>query len=113
MILDTHRRPVFIASSCVLFLAAATGAAAWGADANTIIVKNFSFSPMSLTIPIGTAVTWKNLDGEPHTIVSDQGLFRSGGLDQNDSFVFKFDKPGTYKFICSIHPTMMGTIVVK
>jgi plastocyanin len=45
--------------------------------------------------------------------VSNDGLFRSGGLDQNDSFTFKFDKPGTYKFLCSIHPQMLGTIVVN
>jgi plastocyanin len=83
------------------------------AGANMIVMKNFDFAPMSLTVAAGTTVTWKNLDGEPHTVTSDTGLFRSGGLDQNDTFAFKFDKPGTYKFLCSIHPKMMGTIVVK
>ena len=87
--------------------------AAPAVDANTIVLKDFHFSPMSLTVKAGTTVIWKNLDGEPHTVVSDSGLFRSGGLDQNDSFTFKFDKPGTYKFLCSIHPNMMGTIIVK
>jgi plastocyanin len=82
-------------------------------DANTISIKDFHFSPMSLAVPAGTMVTWKNLDGEPHTVVSIEGVFRSGGLDQDDSFTFKFDKPGTYKFVCSIHPQMLGTIVVK
>src|SRR5205807_10660514 len=72
------------------------------AEANTIVLKDFHFSPMSLTVPAGATVIWKNLDGEPHTVVSDAGLFRSGGLDQDDSFTFKFDKPGTYRFICSI-----------
>ena len=83
------------------------------AGANTIVLKDFHFAPMSLTVAAGTTVIWKNLDGEPHTVVSVDGLFRSDGLDQNDNFTFKFDKPGTYKFICSIHPQMMGTIVVK
>jgi plastocyanin len=87
--------------------------AAPATEANAIVLKDFHFSPMSLTVPAGATVIWKNLDGEPHTVVSDAGLFRSGGLDQNDSFTFTFDKPGTYRFICSIHPTMMGTIVVK
>jgi len=87
--------------------------AATAAEANTIVLKDFHFSPMSLTVPAGATVMWKNLDGEPHTVVSDAGLFRSGGLDQDDSFTFKFDKPGTYRFICSIHPSMMGTIIVK
>jgi len=82
-------------------------------EANTIILKDFHFSPMSLTVPAGATVIWKNLDGEPHTVISGEGFFRSGGLDQSDSFTFKFDKPGTYRFLCSIHPQMMGTIVVK
>ena len=58
-------------------------------------------------------MTWKNLDGEPHTVVSTDGLFRSKALDENDSFSFKFDKPGTYKYICSIHPKMVATVTVK
>ena len=82
-------------------------------EANQITIKNFDFAPMTLTVKAGTTVTWKNLDGEPHTVTSDTGLFRSGGLDENDAFSFKFDKPGTYKYVCSIHPKMVGTIVVK
>ena len=100
------------AAMLMLFAASDLHAAPAG-EANTIILKDFHFSPISLAVPTGATVIWKNLDGEPHTVVSDAGLFRSGGLDQNDSFTFKFDKPGTYRFICSIHPTMMGTIVVK
>ena len=83
------------------------------ADMDTIVLKNFHFAPTSLTVPAGTTVTWENQDGEPHTVVSVDGLFRSGGLDQNDVFTFTFDTPGTYRFLCSIHPQMMGTIVVK
>src|SRR5580704_8722335 len=83
------------------------------ADMDTIVLKNFHFAPTSLTVPAGTTVTWENQDGEPHTVVSMDGLFRSGGLDQNDVFTFTFDTPGTYRFLCSIHPQMMGTIVVK
>jgi plastocyanin len=82
-------------------------------DANTIVIKNFDFAPMTITVKTGSTVTWKNEDGEPHTVTSDTGLFRSGGLDQDDKFSFKFDKPGTYKYVCSIHPKMIGTIVVR
>jgi plastocyanin len=82
-------------------------------DANTIVMKNFDFSPMMLTVKAGTTVTWKNLDGEPHTVVSPDGAFRSHALDQGDAFTFKFDKPGTYKYICSIHPKMRAAIIVQ
>lgn len=84
------------------------------ADApNSIEVKNFMFMPTTLTVNAGTQVSWVNKDDEPHTVVSDTGLFRSGALDTDESFSFKFDKPGTYHFTCSIHPRMVGTIVVK
>ena len=92
------------------FVLAGTSAAA-AADA-TVAIKNFKFA-MDVTVTPGSTVTWTNLDGEPHTVASVDGLFRSPGLDQNDSFRFTFDKPGVYKYICSIHPGMKGTITVK
>ena len=82
------------------------------ADA-TVTIKNFDYSPMDVTIKSGETVTWKNLDGEPHTVVSTDGAFRSKALDENDSFSFKFDKPGIYKYVCSIHPQMKATITVQ
>jgi plastocyanin len=80
---------------------------------NTVVIKNFMFSPMELTVKAGSTVTWKNLDGEPHTVVNDAGMFRSAALDQNDTYQFKFDKPGVYKVFCSIHPNMKETITVQ
>jgi plastocyanin len=78
-----------------------------------IEVKDFMFAPTTLTVSAGAQVTWLNKDDEPHTVVSDTGAFRSGAMDTNESFSFKFDKPGTYHFTCSIHPRMVGTIIVK
>ena len=86
------------------------GSAGAGEEAKTLI-KDFSFAP--LTINAGTTVTWVNADDEPHTVVSDTGLFRSGGLDTNDSFSYTFDRPGTYRIYCTIHPRMVATIVVR
>ena len=102
-----------LVAAMLMFFAVTDLHAAPAAEANTIVLKDFHFSPMSLSVPAGATVICKNLDGEPHTVASDSGLFRSGGLDQNDSFTFTFDRPGTYRFICSIHPSMMGTIIVK
>ena len=101
-----------VAAMLMIFAVSDLHAAPAG-EANTVVLKDFHFSPMSLSVPAGTTVIWRNLDEEPHTVASDSGLFRSGGLDQNDSFTFTFDRPGTYRFICSIHPSMMGTIIVK
>jgi plastocyanin len=83
------------------------------ADSNTVVIKNFDFMPMQTTVSAGATVTWQNQDEEPHTVTSDSGVFRSGAIDGGASYAFKFDKPGTYKYVCSIHPKMVGTIVVK
>jgi plastocyanin len=82
--------------------------------ASTIVMaKDFMFAPTALSVAAGSTVTWTNSDDEPHTVVSESGLFRSGALDTNESFSFRFDKPGTYRYTCSIHPRMVGTIIVQ
>ena len=83
------------------------------AGGGTVTMKNFDFTPMAMTVATGDTVTWTNADGEPHTVVSVDGLFRSAALDQNDSFKFTFTKTGTFKYVCSIHPKMVGTVTVK
>ena len=82
-------------------------------QAATVTIKDFMFSPMSTTIKAGTTLTWKNLDDEPHTVVSDTGVFRSAALDQNDTFQYTFSKPGVYKVFCGIHPNMRETITMQ
>ena len=77
-----------------------------------IQMKGFLFSPASVTVPVGTTVRWRNMDDEPHTVVSVDGKFRSGALERDDSFSFRFETPGTYRYVCSIHPQMVGVVVV-
>ena len=81
-------------------------------DAARVLIKDFMFVPMQLTARVGTSVTWVNQDDEPHTVLSE-GLFRSGALDSGEEFTFRFDKPGTYRVFCSIHPQMKATIIVQ
>jgi plastocyanin len=97
----------------LLWVAAGGAQPAGALEPTQIEVKDFMFAPTTLTVSAGTQVTWVNKDDEPHTVVSDTGAFRSGAMDTNESFSFKFDKPGTYHFTCSIHPRMVGTVVVK
>lgn len=114
---------LIVGSFYVMSLAPAPSMAASAAQAaapagkssagTTISIHEFMFSPTSITVTAGTTVHWKNLDPEPHTIRAVDASFKSDALDQDDSFAFKFDKPGTYRYVCSIHPQMQGTIVVK
>jgi plastocyanin len=88
-------------------------AAAAETEATNVVIKDFMFMPMSLTVKAGSTVTWVNMDDEPHTVVSNTQMFRSGALDTKETFSFKFTEPGTYHFTCSIHPRMVGAIVVQ
>lgn len=76
-------------------------------------IDNFSFSPASLEIKAGTTVTWTNADDIPHTVVSNDKIFKSKVLDTDQKFSFTFDKPGTYPYFCSLHPKMTAKVVVQ
>ena len=79
-----------------------------------IKIDNFSFSPQTVTVPIGTQVIWTNQDDIPHTVVSDdKTTFKSQALDTDEKFNFTFTKAGTYSYFCSIHPKMTAHIVVQ
>ena len=76
-------------------------------------IDNFSFSPATVTVPVGTTVRWTNHDDIPHTVVSDDKTFKSKVLDTDEQFTYTFTKPGTYSYFCSIHPKMTAKIVVQ
>jgi plastocyanin len=97
----------------VLGNATLAGAAAAPATAVTINIRNFSFEPDTVVVSAGTVVLWTNRDDDAHTVVSDDGVFRSSALDTGESFRFVFAKPGTYRFSCSLHRKMIGTVVVR
>jgi plastocyanin len=114
VIFGRHRQLLVVLSVAALsWVATSTATNAGSPDSAQIVIKDFMFMPMSLTIKAGSTVTWTNKDDEPHTVVSDTGLFRSGAVDTDETFTFKFEKPGTYHFTCSIHPRMVGTIVIE
>lgn len=79
---------------------------------DTVRIDNFTFSPNALKVPVGATVTWENNDDIPHAIYCQALNLRSHPLDTNDKFSFKFEKPGSYDYICSLHPQMHGKIVV-
>jgi plastocyanin len=78
-----------------------------------VSVDNFSFGPDTLTVPANSTVTWINKDDVPHVIASNDGLFKSKALDTDDKYSYTFSKAGTYSYYCSIHPKMVGKIVVQ
>jgi len=105
----------------LLSLIAFVAAVAWAADrpqasaARTaqVTIDNFTFKPATITVAVGTAVTWTNRDDMPHTVVAEDHNFRSGALDTDESYSHTFAEPGTFVYYCSIHTKMVGKVVVE
>ena len=83
------------------------------ASAAEVKIDNFSFGPQTLNVAVGTTVTWVNRDDIPHTVVSNNGVFKSKVLDTDDKFSYTFSKAGDYPYFCSIHPKMTAKVVVR
>jgi plastocyanin len=80
----------------------------------TVAITNFAFSPASLAVKAGTKVTWTNKDGDAHTVTStgSGGPLNSAAMNTNDTFSFTFTTPGTFNYLCTIHPFMTAVVTV-
>lgn len=78
-----------------------------------LVIDNFQFNPPTLTVPVGTTVTWTNHDRDVHTVTSSTRPFSSAGLDPNETYSRRFDTAGTYAYFCALHPHMTAQIVVQ
>ncbi len=111
-------KKILFATVCPILFALAVNAPVVAGDKQaspkaTITVDNFSFNAAVLTVSAGTTVTWVNRDDVPHKIVSTDKKFSSPVLDTDGRFSYTFAAPGTYEYFCSIHPTMVGKVIVK
>lgn len=113
MVSAVSRSIVLIVLSTILAGATLLGPAQVHAQSASVVIQNFSFVPASMTVQVGTIVTWTNMDSVPHTSTSDTGAWDSGTLNPGASFQHTFNTPGTYPYHCMIHPSMHGTIVVR
>ncbi len=76
-------------------------------------IKVFAFLPATITVAIGTTITWTNNDSTLHTVTSLTDAFDSGTLANGGTFSFTFTTAGTYQYRCSIHTEMQGTVIVQ
>lgn len=106
---------------------AAVSCAAGNGGETTVAIEDFQFQPGEVTIAAGQAVTWVNRDGAPHAVWSEERTtgeraWQSVGADsearapenlaEGDASTCTFAEPGTYAYLCGIHNTMHGTVVV-
>ena len=93
--------------------AASTTIAAPAGLAVAATIVDFAFSPEPVTVTAGQTVTWTNHDPFAHSIKSSDGSFDSASLGQGASYSATFSTPGTYAYLCGIHNSMTGTVVVE
>jgi plastocyanin len=102
-----------------LLLAAALLSAGYGPNAfaepktHTVVIEAMQFSPQVLEVSPGDTVVWVNKDAFPHNATATNRSFQSKDIAQNGSWKFKADKKGTFPYICTLHPTMKASLVVK
>ncbi|MFA6322218.1 MAG: cupredoxin family copper-binding protein [Candidatus Buchananbacteria bacterium] len=80
-------------------------------DSQTVLIKDFTFTPQTLTVKAGSTVKWINNDTVPH-IISGKN-FKSETLNQGDSFSYTFTQAGDFSYLCGIHTYMKGKIIVE
>jgi plastocyanin len=118
-----HRLPTLVAALAVPLIAlvalvitrAVEGpSSATAAGSGTgVVIRNFAFTPRTLTVAPGTRLQVTNADGTQHTFTADNGAFATGVIASGKHAVVTVRKAGTYRFHCDIHPNMTGTLVVR
>jgi amicyanin len=79
----------------------------------TVEIRDMKYAPNTLTIAVGTKVTWINRDTMPHTVTDRNRSFASAALDAGESYSYTFAAPGEFTYSCLIHPFMVGKVIVK
>jgi len=82
-------------------------------DAKTIVMDGTTFAPTTFTVKQGDTVTWVNKDPFPHNVASDTGGFHSGDMEPDSQWRFRAEKAGAFPYVCTLHPGMKGTLIVK
>jgi plastocyanin len=91
--------------------APAAPAAPVAAAPAAVEIHDYSFVPRMVSVPVGTAITWTNHDADTHTVVGS-GM-KSRSLAMGDSYSHTFASPGTFSYVCSIHPNMKASVTVQ
>jgi plastocyanin len=87
--------------------------AAGKARTHTIVIEAMRYSPPTLDVAVGDIVVWKNKDPFPHTATAEDRSFDSQRIAADRSWKFKVRKKGVFPYVCTLHPTMKGELVVK
>ena len=112
--MDLRMRSLAAALACAVgwYAAAALAADAPKAVTHTIIIEGMRFEPAVITVSRGDTVVWRNKDPFPHTATAN-GAFDSHAIAGGKSWRFNARAAGEYTYICTLHPNMKGTLIVR
>jgi len=109
------RRTAALLAAAFAFLTLTEIAPARAATAHAVRISGYAFQPAALTVTAGDTVTWTNADQAPHDVTTTSAPVAIHGsrMEKGQSWSYTFTTPGTYAYICSIHPDMKATVIVK
>jgi plastocyanin len=93
--------------------APASGTSEPAGETVTVRIDGMRFDPQNITVKPGTTVTWVHGSQMPHTISGNADGMRSGTLYNGQEFSHTFSATGRYSYVCDLHPSMRGSVVVE
>lgn len=102
-----------LGAALALTATAASAASLARPKSRTVVIESMQFSPQQIEVKLGETVVWINKDYFPHTATAEDHSFDSGEIAPNRSWRFKPRKKGVFPYVCTLHPTMKGRLVVK
>ena len=100
------------ASALVLLLTAAGPSPGAARRTHTVVIEAVKYTPESITVKPGDTVVWRNKDPFPHTVTA-KGVFDSHVIFPGRSWKYTPRKTGEYAYVCTLHPTMKGTLKIE
>ena len=80
---------------------------------HTVVIAGTAFKPATLMVKVGDRITWKNDDPFAHTVTSEKGRFDSKEIAAGQSWTYQATRAGELPYICTLHRTMKGTLIVQ
>lgn len=112
-LLKRRRTDSYAAAALLLTVASGYAYAAPPTASHTVIIEALRYSPPTIEVNKGDTIVWRNKDPFPHTVTTQNRAFDSGQIAEGKSWKFKAKQSGEFTYICTLHPTMKGTLIVK
>lgn len=84
-----------------------------GSTSEGVTIRDSTFTPGNLQVPVGARVTWTNSDDAPHSATAKDRTWDTGILSKGESKTLTFDKAGDYIYYCTVHPSMVARLRVR